>query len=145
MRSLQRIVLVSGIVVFLFLGTSVVYRQKEDVLWEQWEQVLAERILGKVCRTGKITWADYRQLLTGLENGGVTGIEIEEYCREEDIHGKEYYYLVSWEEHKQEFRTEGYCLFEEGSIVEIRIRRKERFGESCNLYGTIVPERENDT
>lgn len=139
---MQRIFLVISVVIFL--GTSVVGIQKEKNLLEQWEQALVENFLGNLCNTGKLTTTDYQKLYSGLvKSGTVIGIEIDEYRRETDINGNIYYYYVSWKEHEMKFHTEGYCMFNEGSIIRIKINRSNMI-EICNKsYWNIIEGKES--
>lgn len=144
MRSLQRMVLIVGAVLFILLGTSVACQQREEKFREQWEQVLMDRVLKKIRSTGKFTFVEYQQLHTGLETGGtVTGIEIEEFRKEQDISGRTYYYLVSSEELEKIFLSKGYYMFEEESLIRIRINQKKRSERQGKTYWDIVVKGEN--
>lgn len=144
MRILQRVVLLIGTVMFVFLGVSVDFLQKEGKLRNQWETLIMEEFLRKLSVTEICTVADYQQLYTSLECGRViNGIEIEEYRKEEDMQGNRYYYLVSWKEREPELFTEGCCRFQNGSIVSIKIKRLNETGIPNKSYWDIITGKEN--
>ncbi|MBO5177216.1 MAG: hypothetical protein J6C07_07155 [Lachnospiraceae bacterium] len=142
MQMMQRVFLIISVVIIL--GTSLVCVQKDKKLRGQWEQVLVENFLGNLCNTGKLTTTDYQKLYSGLvKSGSVIGIEIDEYRRETDINGNIFYYYVSWKEHEMKFHTEGYCMFNEGSIIRINIYRSNMI-EICNKsYWSIIEGKES--
>lgn len=142
MQMLQRIFLVISVVIML--GTSVVCVQKDKKIREQWEQVLVENFLGNLCNTGKLTTMDYQKLYSGLvKSGAVIGIEIDEYRRETDINGNVFYYYVSWKEREMKYFTEGYCMFNEGSIIRISINRSNLIEIFNKSYWDIIEGKES--
>ena len=143
MRILQRMVLVFGVVMFMFVGMSVAFLQKKEKMQNQWEQVLGEKFLSKLCNTEKFTFIEYQQLLNGLEKGSsIIGIEIEEYRKEEDLQGNNYYYLVAWEELKTKLLSVGHCRFQKGSIVRLKIQWSNEAEVMDKSYWNIVTGKE---
>lgn len=139
MGSMQRIVLVAAVAMFLTFGTAIVI-QKEEKLQKQWEAVQAERLLGSICRTGDLTFGEYLryQELLGYCGGSVE-IRIEEYRKEWNLTtGESCYYLVSWEELQEDMVTDGHYTFEEESVVVVSILIKSRKIQRENSYYDIV-------
>ncbi len=145
MRVLQRIVIVIACVMCLVGVPAVPLLQRQERVLKQWEKIQTERFLKEICMGGSIETADYQQLLAGLEMAGnLRGIEIEEFCKEQDISGSEYYHLILWEELKNKLWKDGCCAFEEGSILNVTIKRQNHTETSVGIYWRIINGRKTE-
>lgn len=144
MQILQRIVLIAGTVLLFLLSVSAVSRQTKEKFREQREQILINRFLSKTSRTGYFSFTEYQQLCMGLKSDDiVVGIEIDEFRKEQDVNGKDYYYLVLWKDRTSDFLEEEYCWFRKESIICVRVKRENRKGISDRTYWEIVAGRES--
>lgn len=139
MQIVQRALLIMTMIIVLMVGTIVICREKEEKLQKQWECVQTERFLGKICRNGSISLDEYMEYNTTLNHAGtVSKIRIEEYQREQDITGRNYYYLVSWEELQDCFMKEGACDFKTESVIKISVEQKSMGQSMKNSYYGVI-------
>ena len=147
MRVIQRYALLFGI--FLILVPFVGFLSKEvtDCLVEKQENVYMERFVSKICRTGSITYEEYLLFHKALsQRGNQIEIRIDEYQREQDLEGKNYYPPVIWEELWKVLQVEKMYYFAEDSIVKVVVNRWDMMDErQIRRFGRISKGVANDT
>lgn len=145
MQIMHRVALVLMIVLVFSFGTMVA-GQEEIELQRQWEMIQTEKFLSKLCRTGQCTYEEYLSYYNGLNYFGMDSIiRLEEYQKEQDLDGKIYYYLVSWEELQTFFSKNSRYVFQQESIIRINVQRKSRGGNAqCSYYDVVERKEMND-
>lgn len=139
LRTVQRGLLVLVLVGFLVSGTLMVQQGNVERMQKQWERHQVERFLGKICRTGCLSYIDCQKFLSSLNYTGMTSeITLEEYQREQDMKGKKYYYLISWEEMQKTMSEIEQCKVKNGSIIVLSINKSGRgWKEKTSYYGIV--------
>lgn len=123
MRMMQRVVLVLVLIVGFMIGITEGYQRRKIRLQEQWGIVQTERLLQKICNTGKCSYEECYLFHTALHQCGIDAkIRIEEYQREQDMEGRVYYHLISWEELKLYLLQEACYKFAEESVVCVQVQ-----------------------
>lgn len=142
MQTVQRMLLVLLASVCLVTGITVVFEKKWEKRYSQWENLKTEQFLQQICRTGSVSLAEYTDYGIGLSlMGAGFEIQIEEYQREQDLDGKSYYYLVTWEEVKSRLQEDGRYVFQRESVLKLVVNR-ERFGKTGKSEYYIIISRE---
>ena len=143
MQIVQRVFLLMMVVMILLTGITYVYNEQENKEAGQWEKLQTELYLERICRQREITIKEYLRYFQLLNyTGMVSEVRIEEYRKEQDLMGNTYYYLVLWEEVKEQLlEGERYTLLKD-SVMCITVKRKNRKEHKISEYYGIVTERE---
>ena len=143
MQIVQRVFLLLMVVMILLTGITHVYNEQENKEAGQWEKLQTELYLERICRQREITIKEYLRYFQLLNyTGMVSEVRIEEYRKEQDLMGNTYYYLVLWEEVKEQLlEGERYTLLKD-SVMCITVKRKNRKEHKISEYYGIVTERE---
>lgn len=143
MQIVQRVFLLMMVVMILLTGITYVYNEQENKEAGQWEKLQTELYLERICRQREITIKEYLRYFQLLNyTGMVSEVRIEEYRKEQDLMGNTYYYLVLWEEVKEQLlEGERYTLLKD-SVLCITVKRKNRKEHKISEYYGIVTERE---
>lgn len=144
MQMMHRVTLVLIVVLVLLFGSMVVSQEVIE-LQGQWEMIQTEKFLSKLCRTGQCTYEEYASYYNCLNYFGTeTIIRMEEYQKEQDLDGKIYYYLVSWEEIRTFLLKKSSYMFQQESIIRITVQRKSRSRTVQCSYYDVVERKEID-
>lgn len=140
MKSLQRICL-AMILMFLVLYSGFVQREQAERFLKQWRHARTQRFVQNMCKKGCLTLEEYLDFSTEILTVSDARICVEEYRAEWDGDGKKYYYLISWEEMKEEIRTTGSCELWSGSLVRLEVWEGYPDTPEKQIYYAIVEER----
>lgn len=139
MHQMQRGLLI--VVVLMVFGATIVLPDLECAakLQEQWEILQTEQFMKGICRNKECSYEAYALLQGALNYSGTSSdIEVEEYQKEQDMAGNEYYYGISWSEIQENLFCEGKHCFNDDSIIVICVNRHSRSGNVKNKYYDIV-------
>lgn len=143
MRIVQRTFLLLIVIFMLVIGIAHVYKEREKKEARQWESLLTELYLEKLCRSQRVTQEGYLRYVQSLNYGStVSHIRIEQYQKEQDLKGKVYYYLISWEELQNRLFEEESALLLKDSVICITVERRSRKQSKVTKYYGIVTGRE---
>ncbi len=143
MRIVQRALLIITVILFLTAGIAFVCKGKAEKLQQQWETIQAELFLEKLCRTGQLSLEEYNRYVSCLNRGGGSfEVTIEEHQKEQDKAGKVYYYLISWDELRQNLFYEDSLIFQQNSVVKMEIVRRSQGKKVRNYYYGIIAGKE---
>ena len=141
MQSGQRVVLLWVIIGLVLTGGCITYQKQKERRQGQWEAVQTERFIKKICKSGMLSLQEYMLYCNmWVSDGSSYEIKIEEYRKEQDIQGRCYYYLVTWEELKNTFRREEFCTFEEESVIRMEVRKQGCVERINEYYGIVSGE-----
>lgn len=131
------------IAVGIVYGMDEAERQNEKRNQHQWEEICTERFLKELSQKGYCAYEDYLQFHEALNYYGVTStIGLEEYRKEQDIEGKSYFYLISWDELREKLEQDRIYYFSEGSTVRIEVFRTSRRAKTKHDYFGRVDRKE---
>ena len=143
MQVVQRMLLLLLIIVGLFFGMMMLKLEREEEIKKQWETSQVERFIGNICRRGNCTYEEYLLCHRALNYVGNTSeIAIEAYQKQKDMSGGHYYYMISWEEIREELYQEGEFVFPKESVVVVEVSRKSKYKAEESKYYDIVSGRD---
>jgi len=139
MRVMQRVVMLIILLYLFVLGFFFMNLKEKRKLIGQWEVLHTERFLQKLSRTRQCSLEELKLYDRTLEIiDDEIEIRLEEFQKETDESGRRYYYMISWEEIKEQLLSEEVYLFREESILVITVIRKSKSRSTANKYSDIV-------
>lgn len=125
MQILQRSFSILLVVFFLIFAVTLVFNEKEENGYVQWEKIQVNRFLEQINSAGKYSYREYLLLHEALSRLGRTvEITIKEYQKETDAKGTVYWYFISWEEMKDVLLEKEEYIFQKNSAIEVCIITK---------------------
>jgi len=145
MQIMQRMLLIAGLAVAIIWGNGVTYQEKNKKYLEQFEEIQVENFLQKICRTGILSYEELLVLNVSLNSHDVVMCRLEEFQKEQNLEGRIYWYLISWDEVSEILEEQKFYIFQNGSIVRIELYRKKSSQEQLyTLCGLVWKEWDND-
>lgn len=142
MQILQRSFSILLTMFFLLFAITLVFEQKGKNGYEQWKEIQINRFLEQVSKEGKCNYEDYQLLHKVLNKfGRIVEIEVKEYQKEVDKKGTVYWYLISWEEIKENFLQKEEYTFQKNSVIELCVTMKKGNIKKQNKYYSLSKER----
>ena len=142
MQMTQRSILLLVLILLLCFATQALYKEKEELVLSDWENIQTERFLNRLCRNGACSFEEYVRFYGALSISKQTlEIRIEEYKREQNLENKAYYSLISWEEIREIIKTDGNYRFADESIILIEVQQTGRGAQKRNKrFGWVAEE-----
>lgn len=144
MQVLQRSFSILLAVFFVMFAVALVFQEKENNGYTQWEEIQVNRFLQQISREGRCTYEEYQLFYKALNQFGVNAeIVLKEYQRETDSKGTVYWYLVSWEEIKELLIQKEQYVFQKNSALELCITTKKGDSVTQEKYYSIAKGQES--
>ncbi len=130
MRQLQRGVLI--ILGSLLILTAAGMKQSQyRYFLSSWKEAQTVLFFESICREGCCSLNDYTAFCQRLRlTGEGEEIFLEEFQKEQTENGKEYRYLISWQEIKEILQEEGIYSFRKESEVCLHVCGKRYYGKA---------------
>lgn len=139
MQIIQRVLLVAAVIMIIGWGICFPCMEGMSKLQHQWELLQTERFLNQICRDKECSYEEYTLLHGALNYYGTDStIEMEEYQKEQDMEGNNYYYGITWNEIREKLFAEGQYCFSEDSVIVLCVDRNDITGSQKNKYYDIV-------
>ena len=132
MQIAQRLLLVTTVICIVLAGCLYTKQNGKEKITDQWEKMCSEEFLHQVTMKQEVLLSEYICFAEEIKCiDSTVEFELTVYRKEWDIQGKHFYYLLTQEETEKMLEMENRISLDEGSIIQIAIKRKSKRNVYC--------------